>query len=299
MKTQHILAVAMLAVVGADPPATRPLPISAHNCYPNDSLSREPLEKALALGIDNIEIDLGWDADGKRLIVGHDAKPRPGVAYPELETYLVPVFEAHSKRPREDGAPSVLSVDWKTSEPEAVARFKAFLDAHDGWFSSASKAEPSPLTKRRLTVCFTGSEAAKRQYDALIPAGGAYRAFSDRVFGGAAYREDVTDYAPIPASAYNRFITLAWQNVERGAPPLAKEWTPAAADRLRAIVEQVHRQGYRARFYCLDRPDSSGMVPYHFPTAAAAITRWKAAAVAGADWVASDDYAEIVRELRR
>ena len=38
-------------------------------------------------------------------------------------------------------------------------------------------------------------------------------------------------------------------------------------------------------------------VPYLFPSADAARLRWRAAAGAGVDWVATDDYAEIVAEL--
>ena len=71
----------------------RPLPISAHNCYAQDRTTNERLDEALALGIDNIEIDLGWDEAGQRLIVGHDARPRPGVAYPEFEASMVPALE--------------------------------------------------------------------------------------------------------------------------------------------------------------------------------------------------------------
>src|SRR6476646_1200306 len=72
-----------------------PLPISAHNCYPENRSDNPRLTEALALGIDNIEIDLGWDDTAKQLIVGHDAKPRPGVAYPRLETSLIPALESH------------------------------------------------------------------------------------------------------------------------------------------------------------------------------------------------------------
>jgi len=77
----------------------------------------------------------------------------------------------------------VLTVDWKTANPDAVRTFKAFLDAHADWFSSAPKAADSPLTVRRLTVCLSGEEGAKAAYDALVPPGGTYRAFRDRVYG--------------------------------------------------------------------------------------------------------------------
>src|SRR5690349_5697318 len=94
-----------------DAQALRPLPISAHNCYSQDRTTNERLDEALALGIDNIEIDLGWDEDAGRLIVGHDAVPKPGVAYPEFESSLVPALEAHWRGRRADGAPTVLTLD--------------------------------------------------------------------------------------------------------------------------------------------------------------------------------------------
>jgi hypothetical protein len=172
-----------------------PLPISAHNCYPENRSDNPRLTEALAVGIDNVEIDLGWDDAAKQLIVGHDAKPRPGVAYPRIETSLIPALESHLKPPRPDGAPTVLTIDWKTSRPEAVQQFKELLDVHAEWFSSAPKAADSPLTTRRLTVCFSGSEAAKDAYDALIPDGGTYRAFRDRVVSGK-YEADVAAYIP-------------------------------------------------------------------------------------------------------
>src|ERR1700678_4744124 len=71
----------------------RPLPISAHNCYAENRTDNPRLTEALALGIDNIEIDLGWDDAAGQLIVGHDATPRPGVAYPRLEPSLFPALE--------------------------------------------------------------------------------------------------------------------------------------------------------------------------------------------------------------
>ena len=270
----------------------------AHNCYPENSAKNDRLAEALALGIDNIEIDLGWDEEGRRLIVGHDAEPRPGVVAPEFEAYLVPALEAHWKTPRPDRAPTVLTIDWKTSRPEAVRAFRDFLDRHAEWFSTAPKAADSPLTRRGLTVCFTGSNAAKDIYDSLIPDGGLYRAFRDRVYGaGDPYRENVADYAPEPASAYHRFLTFHWTHVERGGPQLAGAWTGADAARLTALLAHVHEQGFRARFYCLNGHTGFTVSPYRFRDDAAARLRWQAAANAGADWVASDEYAEIVRFL--
>lgn len=289
-------AFVLLALAAAAPPP-RPAPIAAHNCYPADGRGRARLDEALALGFDNIEIDVGWDAERRRLIVGHDEAPKAGATYPEFEEYLVPALEARWRTPRPDGAPTVLTIDWKTDHPDAVARFRRFLDDHADWFSSAPKAEPSPLTVRRLTVCLTGSDRAKERYDASIPPGGTYRAFRDVVFGAGGFRDAVASYAPAPATAFHRFVTIAWGHVERGGPAAAGDWSKADEARLKAIVDHAHDRGYRVRFYCLNERRSGPFDPYGFPNPAAALIRWKAAAAAGADWVASDDYAAIARAL--
>jgi glycerophosphoryl diester phosphodiesterase len=291
------LLVVALAVLHADgPPA--PLPVSAHNCYPLDGRGNARLVEALKLGIDNIEIDLGWDEADKRLIVSHDEKPRPDATYPVFEAYLVPALEAHWQSPRADKAPTVLTIDWKTSQSDAVRRFKEFLDLHPDWFSTAPKAEKGPLTVRRLTVCFTGSDAAKDLYDSMIEPGGTYRAFRDSVFGANAYRDDVKSYALRPASTYHRFLTFHWANIERGGPPGAGDFTAVEGARLKALMAHAHKLGYRVRFYCLDGRLTRAGLGYHFVDLDAAIIRWRVAAESGVDWVATDDNAEIVQALR-
>ncbi len=276
---------------------SRPLPISAHNCYAENRSDNPRLTEALALGIDNIEIDLGWDEEAKRLIVGHDAKPRPGIVYPRLETSLIPALETHFKEPRSDGAPTTLTIDWKTGRPEAVKQFKELLDTHAEWFSSAPKAADSPLTIRRLTVCFSGSEAAKDAYDALIPPGGTYRAFRDRVVSGR-YEADVAAYVPRDSTAYHRFLAFHWNAIERGGPAAAGEWTPAEMDRLSSLMALAHRRGFRVRLYSLNGHSGPPGGSYRFTDDAAARVRWEAAATAGVDWVAGDEYQEMVNALR-
>jgi len=289
-----LLAIALGSTARASvPPA--PLPISAHNCYAEDRADNPRLAEALRLGIDNIEIDLGWDEAAGRLIIGHDARPRPGIKYPTLDGSLIPALIAHRAAPRPDRAPSVLTIDWKTDRVEAVRQFKDFLDAHPDDFSSAPKAPDSPLTTRWLTVCFSGSDAAKDAYDAMIPAGGTYRAFRDRVFGaGAKYEAEILDYVPGPATAYHRFLAFHWGAVEQGGPAAAGDWTPAEAKRLVALVELAHRRGFRVRFYCLNGHTGASPGPYRFVDDASARVRWSAASSAGVDWIASDEYAEIV-----
>jgi hypothetical protein len=291
-----LLALAQSTAALADG-APRPLPISAHNCYAENRTDNPRLTEALALGIDNIEIDLGWDDAAKRLIVGHDATPRPDVVYPRLETSLIPALTSHLNVPRPDGAPTMLAIDWKTSRPEAVKQFKQLLDAHAEWFSSAPKAADSPLTTRRLTVCFSGSDAAKGAYDALIPVGGTYRAFRDRVVSGR-YHDDVAAYVPENSTAYLRFLAFHWGAIERGGPATAGEWTPAKMDRLRALIDLAHHREFRVRVHSLNGHSGPPGGSYRFADDDTAKVRWLAAAAAGVDWVAGDEYEEMVDALR-
>ena len=292
-----LLALALSPGAFVDGPSPR-LPIAAHNCYAEDRTDNPRLAEAMALGIDNIEIDLGWDDAAKQLIVGHDASPRPGIAYPRPETSLLPALETLAKAPRPDGATTVLTIDWKTDRPEAVRQFKDLLDGHPGWFSSAPKSAVSPLTTRRLTVCFSGSEAAKDAYDASIPPGGTYRAFRDRVFGaGAVYEPEVSAYVPESSTAYHRFLAFHWGAIERGGPAGAGEWMRAEADRLGALVTLAHRRGFQVRVYCLNGHSGAVGSSYRFPDDEAARVRWVAAASIGVDWVAGDEYREMVAAL--
>ncbi|WP_435010280.1 family 16 glycoside hydrolase [Tundrisphaera lichenicola] len=292
-----VLAIASGSMALADGPA-HPLPISAHNCYGEDQADNPRFREALALGIDNIEIDLGWDDTRRQLIIGHDQTPRPGVAYPTVEGWLIPTLESLGTSSGATTTPSVLTIDWKTDHPEAVRQFKEVLDSHAEWFSSAPKAADSPLTRRQITICFSGSDAAKEAYDAMIPEGGTYRAFRDRVIGaGAGYEPDVSAYIPQPATSYHRFLAFYWGAIEKGGPPAAGEWTPAEADRLASLMDLAHRQGFRVRFYSLNGHTGPRLGSYRFANDDAAKVRWLAAASAGVDWIAGDEYREMATAL--
>ena len=153
------------------------------------------------------------------------------------------------------------------------------------------------MTTRRLTVCFSGSEAAKDAYDALIPDGGTYRAFRDRVVSGR-YEADVAAYIPGNSTAYHRFLAFHWGAIERGGPASAGEWTAAEMDRLSGLMALAHRRGFRVRFYCLNGHSGIPGGNYRFADDDAARVRWLAAAAAGVDWVAGDEYKEMVDALR-
>lgn len=250
---------------------TVPLPVAAHNCYLSDSDSNQLLVDALYLGMDNIEIDLGWDHARKRLIVGHDAEAVPGKAYPEFRQYFEDAYARHLLSPRQDGAPHVLTIDWKTDSIDAITSFAAFLNSHSDWFSSAPKTEQGSMTQRGLTVCLTGSKRAKRRYDELIPQGATYMAFADEDYGPEVYFKDANEYARKPASAYRRFISMFWGQVGRVPPGADFVWDQSKEQRLRTIVSRAHAQGYQIRVYTLN--GSHGDLLERFPSASDARQR--------------------------
>ena len=281
-----------------------PPPVSAHNCYPLKGTVNDKLKLALKLGIPNIEIDLGYDAASGRLLQTHDAAPREPNDHPDFLQEAVPTLEAHLKTVESGGRPLLLTIDWKTDDPQAVKRFRdEFLLKRPDWFTTAEKTrEPKkrmPLTERKVTVCFTGSDRAKGIYDDLVRIGEPYQAFRDTVIGsGPEFAKNVASYCPLQATNYHRYVAVNWNVVERGGPTLAGDWTAEDETRLRTLIDRIHQAGFQARFYCLNggRPGVVGL-PYAFKDAEAASLRWKAAARAGADFVATDDYEAIMKAL--
>jgi hypothetical protein len=106
--------------------------------------------------------------------------------------------------------------------------------------------------------------------------------------------------------------------VEAGGQTKAGPWTEADASRLKALVEHAHKRGLWIRFYTLDgvgsgsaendlQPTSEASRTlssfgwfrgYNFGSPAAAEQRWRAAAEAGVDYIASDQYEELAALLR-
>ena len=105
-------------------------------------------------------------------------------------------------------------------------------------------------------------------------------------------------YIPGPSTAYFRFLAFSWAAIEQGGPASAGEWTRAEADRLGALMALAHRRGFRVRVYSLNGHTGTRGSGYRFADDEAARVRWVAAATAGVDWVAGDEYREMVDALR-
>ena len=82
------------------------------------------------------------------------------------------------------------------------------------------------------------------------------------------------------------------------------EWTQEKMARLRALVEQAHRNGLWIRFYTLDGATKEELSchgwfhDYNFGSVDAALVRWRAAIAAHVDYVASDQYELLGAETR-
>ena len=102
---------------------------------------------------------------------------------------------------------------------------------------------------------------------------------------------------------YRRWWNNSWYEVEEGGQPRAGDWTAADAKRLRALVNHAHRQGFWIRFYTLDGfpegDDHGWSKGYNFGSIEAARVRWRAAIAAGVDFIATDQYEDLAREMKR
>ena len=107
-----------------DDSTPRPLPISAHNCYAENRIDNPRLTEALRSGLTTSRSTSGGTTRRNSSSSATTQSPGPAVAYPRLETSLIPALESHFKVPRPDGAPTMLTIDWKTGRPEAVKQFK-------------------------------------------------------------------------------------------------------------------------------------------------------------------------------
>ncbi len=84
----------------------------------------------------------------------------------------------------------------------------------------------------------------------------------------------------------------------------AGAWTQEKEQRLRSLVERAHSNGLWIRFYTLDgatEPELSAngwFHGYNFGSLEAVRIRWDAAIAAGVDYVASDQYELLSKEIR-
>jgi hypothetical protein len=312
---------AQVASEGVFAPGARRL-LDAHNCYPEEGLEAERIDRALSTGTPlAIEQDLAWScpAAGRcTSVVSHTATLRGDE--PTLETYFFdrvrPIVERALASDTREGWPLItLNLDFKTLEPEHIAFVAALLERYDAWLTTAERRvredDIAPLRVGPVLV-LTGDPDVQQSifHDRLSP-GDRIRAFGAVHVAEAVEEKGTRTVDSPPRQArpglrtnYRRWWNNPWVVVEGGGQNAAGPWTPGDADRLRTLVRQAHEAGLWIRFYTLNGTSAAESrarawtASYNFGSLDAVRTRWAAAIDAGVDFVATDQYEAFARELR-
>lgn len=312
------MAAAQQGISGPFSPGARVM-LNAHNCYPEHGKHADRIDRALSTGFPvAIEQDIAWHRDpasGKAWsVLSHETKTHGDE--PTIDSHfferLRPAVEAAMREGDRSKWPiAYLHFNFKTTEREHVQHVLATLMRYKGWLSSARRTanpqEVSPIEYGPILV-MTETDATERAvFHDEVPVGERFYVFGSAP--GEAYmprglkREEqfrrMVETPPqqmlqAPADNYRRWWNNPWAVVEAGGPPLAGDWTSADAARLKALVDHAHGLGYLIRFYTLNghpREEQSGWGSgYNFGAMEAARTRWQAAAEAGVDFIATDQY---------
>jgi hypothetical protein len=291
--------------------------MDAHNCYPYFEWWGDRIDRALSAGTPvAIEQDLAWHTDpktGRSWSVVTHGDPTYGNE-PAMDQYFFervrPVAEKALQQGDHGNWPVItLNLDFKDNKPEHLAAVLALLRKYQSWLTTTVKgaddAEVRPLDVKPILV-LTGEPDEQQTvfYDQLQP--------GDRVLlFGAIHTEDKESSAapevldPGKATNYRRWWNNPWKVVEPGGQPNAGEWTPAKMDRLRALVERAHANGLWIRFYTLDGATKAQLScngwfhDYNFGSLDTARVRWRAAIAAHVDYLASDQYELVAKEIHQ
>lgn len=291
--------------------------VDAHNCYPYDGKWADRIDRALSTGFPvAIEQDMAWAIDpatGKgRAVVAHSAKTTG--AEPTLREYFFervrPIVEKALKDNNRSQWPLiVLHFDFKDTQAPLLHAVWDVLGEYESWITTAPKGDdPHKLAAfdpKPLLVLTEDSDAQEEVFFNEVPVGAKLRVFGSAHTRMPETKSEATQShleATLPPDQlltdrptnYRRWWNNSWHEVEEGGQRHAGEWTPAKAERLKALVDHAHQMGYWIRFYTLD-----GFAPgtgkgwfsdYNFGSLEAAQIRWKAAIQAGVNLIASDEY---------
>lgn len=289
--------------------------MDAHNCYPYFEWWSDRIDRALSSGTPvAIEQDLAWHTDAKTgrswSVVTH-GEPTYGVE-PTMENYFFKRVQPIVEKALHDGNHGnwpliTLNLDFKDNKPEHLAAVLALLRRYQPWLTTASKgadaAQVQPLDVKPILV-LTGEPDAQQAvfYDQLQT--------GERVLlFGAIHTEHKPHTAspelmdPDKSTNYRRWWNNPWAVVEPGGQANAGDWNAAKAARLRALTDRAHANGLWIRFYTLDgatKPQLScngWFHDYNFGSLERARVRWRAAIAAHADYIASDQYELLGKEI--
>jgi hypothetical protein len=307
-------SVALSAFGDAAHPGTRVL-VDAHNCYPYFGWWSDRIERALSTDMPlAIEQDLWWFTDPKtgdaRSMVAHGA-PFTGVE-PSLREYFFervrPIIEKALKDGNRNNWPLItLNLDFKSEEPAHLAGIRQLLNEYRDWITTARRTANihtvAHLEVKPLLVLTGESDAQRAAFHDQVEVGAALVVFGATHSHTEIPSGPLESLAPEAADNYHRWWNNSWRVVEPEGQVNAGEWTPEKERRLNDLVRYAHQQGLWVRFYTLD-----GLNPadeschgifhvYNFGSRAAVEKRWRAAAQAGVDYIATDQYEDLARLL--
>jgi hypothetical protein len=296
--------------------------LDAHNCYPYEGRYADRIERALKTGTPvGIEQDLAWYVDpatGKgRIVVTHTAKTtghEPTLRDHFFERVRPIIEKALADNDRAHWPLIVLHFDFKDTQAPLLHAVWDLLGEYQDWIVTAPQtADPHQLAafdKKPLMVLTEDADAQEEVFFHQIPAGARLRLFGSAHTNMPAAKtraESIHLAAVTPPEQllaerptnYRRWWNNSWYEVEEGGQPKSGAWTEASNQRLRALVDRAHAQGFWIRFYTLDGfapSDDRGWGPaYNFGSPEKVRARWQAALAAGVDLIATDQYEDLAK----
>ena len=297
-------------------PGTRVL-MDAHNCYPYEGRWTDRIDRALKNGTPlAIEQDLLWYTDKhthtSRSIVSHGGRTHGDE--PTMQQYFFerirPIMEKALQEGNHGDWPLItLNLDFKSDEAAHHAAVLKLLKQYQDWICTAERVSDSsrvmPLTVRPLLVLSGENDSQERDFHDSVPIG-------DKLFVFGAFHVRTKDAMAAPevlvpgtATNYRRWWNNSWDVVEKGGQRKAGPWTPQDDVRLRQLVQHAHQRGLWIRFYTLDGVPDRDLKPngwdkdYNFGSKQQMLLRWQAAADAGVDFIATDQYEELAEFLAK
>lgn len=285
--------------------------MDAHNCYPYFDWWFNRIDRALSAGTPlAIEQDLLWAKDPEtgavKSVVSHGGEvtgSEPGMREYFFERVRPIVEKALREGNHGDWPLITLNLDLKSEEPEHLAAIWKLLAQYQNWLTTAPRTnniqQLAPLNVRPILVLTGESEAQKAVFYDHIAEGQQLL-----VFGAVQTHTDDPSappqtLAPNAADNYHRWWNNSWDVVEPAGQPHAGEWTAEKENRLRELVNYAHARNLWIRFYTLDGENKEQLScngwfsSYNFGSEAAVRKRWEAAAKAGVDYIATDQYEKL------
>jgi hypothetical protein len=290
--------------------------LDAHNCYPYFEWWGDRIDRALSAGTPlAIEQDLLWGKNPRTgqmsSVVSHGA-PTTG-AEPGMREYFFervrPIVEKAMREGNHGDWPLItLNLDLKSEEPEHLAAIWQLLSQYKDWITSAPRTasieQTEALDLQPILVLTGESDVQKAAFYDQVPAGGRLLVFGAVQTNTKDPSAPPDVLEPRPADNYHRWWNNSWHVIEPDGQPKAGEWTAEKEARLASLVRYAHAKNLWIRFYTLDGaapPELScngWFRSYNFGSQEAVKKRWAAAAKAGVDYIASDQYEQLGAFLR-